>query len=266
MQPISSAFSSLPPAADFYPSSGAFRSSDLTRLTASTETHTDLSITTAGGDLVTLSVESLFRFSSVELNDHRTDQGSSLDLHAEASATQVRNSSEVSIQGQLDTQEEADLRQLVGKLEKVVRKFLRGDIEGALSKALKIGDLGTVASFQLDVQQSQQIAVTQEQHSVADAAPALQAQKGAAESQGNAPSLVNQIGDVIEQADIDANKLLKQLPRVLKHLFDTLHAKVSDGDVARLSSDIEAWLAGKSHSLAPANQEAGTPAEALSGL
>jgi hypothetical protein len=265
MQPLSSAFSSLPPATDFYPSSGALRSADLTRLTASTETHTDLSITTAGGDRVTLSVESLFRFSSVELNDHRTDQASSLDLHAEASATQVRNSSEVSIQGQLDTQEEADLRQLVGKLEKVVRKFLRGDIEGALSKALKIGDLGTVASFQLDVQQSQQIVVTQ-QHTVADGADALQAQKGARESQGNAPSLVNQIGDVIEQADIDVNKLLKRLPRVLRHLFDTLHAKVSAEDVARLSFDTEAWLAGKSHSLAPANQEAGTPAEALSRL
>jgi hypothetical protein len=266
MQPISSAFSSLPPAADFYPSSGAFRSSDLTRLTASTETHTDLSIITAGGDLVTLSVESLFRFSSVELNDHRTDQASSLDLHAEASATQVRNSSEVSIQGQLDPQEEADLRQLVGKLEKVVRKFLRGDIEGALSKALKIGDLGTVASFQLNVQQSQQIVVTQ-QHTVADGADALQAQKGALEGQASPPSLVKQIGDSIEeQADIDVNKLLKRLPRVLRHLFDTLNAKVSAEDVARLSSDIEAWLAGKSHSLAPANQEAGTPAEALSRL
>ena len=258
MQPISSAFSSLPPAADFYPSSGALRSADLTRLTASTETHTDLSITTAGGDRVTLSVESLFRFSSVELNDHRTDQASSLDLHAEASATQVRNSSEVSIQGQLDTQEEADLRQLVGKLEKVVRKFLRGDIEGALSKALKIGDLGTVASFQLNVRQSEQIAVTQEQHTVAESARALHPPQGAQERQGNTPSLVNQIADSIEEAHIDVNKLLKRLPRVLRHLFDTLNAQVSDQDVAHLSSDIEAWLTAKSRPLAPANDGVAT--------
>jgi len=265
MQPISSVFSPLPAAADFCPSSGASRSSDLTRVKASTETHTDLSIITAGGDRVTLSAESLFHLSSVDLNDHRTDQGPGLDLHAAASATQVLNSNEVFIQGQLDPQEEADLRQLVGKLEKVVSNFLGGDIEGALSKALKIGDLGTVASFQLDVQQSQQIVVTQ-QHTVADDAHAPQAQKGARDSQGNAPSLVNQIADSIEEAHIDVNKLLKRLPRVLRHLFDTLNAQVSDQDVAHLSSDIEAWLTAKSRPLAPANQEAGTPAEALSRL
>jgi hypothetical protein len=265
MQPISSVLSPLAPAADFYPSSGASRSSALISVKASTQTQTDLSIITAAGDRVTLSAESLFRLSSVDSNDHRTEQGAGLDLHAAASATQVRNSNEVSIQGQLDPQEEADLRQLVGKLEKVVSNFLGGDIEGALSKALKIGDLGTVASFQLDVTQSQQIVVTQ-QHTVADGVNARQAQRGTRESQGNAPSLVNQIGDSIEQADIDVNKLLKRLPRVLRHLFDTLNAKVSDEDVAHLSSDIETWLTGKSHSLAPANQETGTPAQAPSRL
>jgi hypothetical protein len=256
MQPISSVFYPLPAAADFCPSSGASRSSDLTRVKASTETHTDLSIITAGGDRVTLSAESLFHLSSVDLNDHRTDQGPGLDLHAAASATQVLNSNEVFIQGQLDPQEEADLRQLVGKLEKVVSNFLGGDIEGALSKALKIGELGTVASFQLDVKQSQQIVVTQ-QHTVADGAHAPQAQK-ARESQGNAPSLVNQIADSIEEAHIDVNKLLKRLPRVLRHLFDTLNAQVSDQDVAHLSSDIEAWLTAKSRPLAPANDGVAT--------
>ena len=259
MQTISSA-SLLSSAAGPYPPTSASRTSDLTRLKASTETHTDLSIVTATGDRITLSAESLFRASSVDLNYHTTDQGSSLDLHGTASATQIRSSSEVSVQGQLDPQEEADLRQLVGKLEKIVTNFLGGDIEGALSKALNIGDLGTVASFQLNVRQSEQIAVTQEQHTIAEGAQALHPQQGTQERQGNAPSLVNQIADSIEEAHINTDKLLKHLPHVLRHLFDTLNAQVSDQDVAHLSSDIEAWLTGKPRPVTPATQPIATQA------
>ena len=259
MQTISST-SLLSSAAGPYPPISASRTSDLTRLKASTETHTDLSIVTAAGDRITLSAESLFRLSSVDLNDHSTDQESSLDLDAAASASQVRNSSEVSVQGQLDPQEKADLRRLVGKLEKIVTNFLGGDIEGALSKALKIGDLGTVASFQLNVRQSEQIAVTQEQHTVAESARALHPPQGAQERQGNTPSLVNQIADSIEEGHINIDKLLKHLPHVLRHLFDTLNAQVSDQDVAHLSSDIEAWLTGKSHTLKTATEPIATQA------
>ena len=259
MQTVSSA-SLLSSAAGPYPPISASRTSDLTRLKASTETQTDLSIVTAAGDRITLSAESLFRLSFVDWSDHSTDQGSSLDLHAAASTSQVRNSSEVSVQGQLDPQEEADLRRLVGKLEKIVTNFLGGDIEGALSKALKIGDLGTVASFQLNVRQSEQIAVTQEQHTIAESAQALHPPQEAQERQGNAPSLVNQIADSIEEAHINIDKLLKHLPHVLRHLFDTLNAQVSDQDVAHLSSDIEAWLTGKSHTLKTATEPIATQA------
>jgi hypothetical protein len=248
MQAISSA-SSLPLEAGLYLPTSASRSSDLTRLKASSETHTDVSVVTAAGDRITLSAESLFRASSVALNYHSTDQGSSLDLHRTASAAQIRNSIELSVQGQLDPQEEADIGQLIEKLAKVVSNFLGGDIKGAISKALKIGDLGTVASFQLNVQKSEEIAISQEQHS-----------PFSPESQVNTPSLANQLAAGIREATIDSNKLLKHLPQVLRQLFDSLDTQVSEQELRELFFDIETWLPGKPQALEPATEPLATPA------
>src|SRR5207237_5682266 len=54
MQPISSSIHPFASSADPQLTAGAFRSLDLTRLNASTDTHTDLTVVTAGGDRVTL--------------------------------------------------------------------------------------------------------------------------------------------------------------------------------------------------------------------
>ena len=248
MQPISSSIHPFSSSANPQLTAGTFRSSDLTLLNASSDTHTDLSVVTAGGDRVTLSAESLLRASYAEVNYQSTDQYR-LDLHATDSQVQFVNSIEVSVQGQLDQQEQADVQLLVGKLEKVVKQFLGGDSAGALSKALQIGDLGTVASFELHVQQSAQIAFTQEQQISTDGAQALPRQYAGAQDQAKPPSLVNQIVDTIHDSKIDTKKLLQYLAHLLKHVFHKLHATVSDQDVAQFTSDVETAL--KSNPVAP---------------
>ena len=248
MQPISSSIHPFSLSADPQLTAGTFRSSDLTRLNASSDTHTDLSVVTAGGDRITLSAESLLRASYAEVNYQSTDQYH-LDLHATDSQVQFGNSIEVAVQGQLDQQEQADVQLLVGKLEKVVKQFLGGDGAGALSKALQIGDLGTVASFELNVQQSAQIAFTQEQQVSADGAQALPQQNAGTQDQAKPTSLANQIVDTIHDSKIDTKKLLQYLAHLLKHVFHKLHATVSEEDVAQLTSDVETAL--KSNPVAP---------------
>ena len=248
MQPISSSIHPFSLSADPQLTAGTFRSSDLTRLNASSDTHTDLSVVTAGGDRITLSAESLLRASYAEVNNQSTDQYH-LDFHATDSQLQFGNSIEVSVQGQLDQQEQADVQLLVGKLEKVVKQFLGGDSAGALSKALQIGDLGTVASFELNVQQSAQIALTREQQVSADGAQELPQQNASTPDQAKPPSLANQIVDTIHDSKIDTKKLLQYLAHLLKHVFHKLYATVSEEDVAQLTSDVETAL--KSNPVAP---------------
>jgi len=73
MQPISASIHPFASSADPQLTAGSFRSSDLTRLNASSDTHTDLSVVTAGGDRITLSAESLRRASYAEVNYQSTD-------------------------------------------------------------------------------------------------------------------------------------------------------------------------------------------------
>jgi hypothetical protein len=241
LQPISSSIHPFSLSADPQLTAGTFRSSDLTLLNASSDTHTDLSVVTAGGDRVTLSAESLLRASYAEVNYQSTDRYR-LDFHVTDSQVQFGNSTEVSVQGQLDQQEQADVQLLVGKLEKVVKQFLGGDSAGAFSKALQIGDLGTVASFQLNVQQSEQIAFTREQQVSTDGTQALSRRNAGRQDQAKPASLVNQIVDTIHDSKIDTKKLLQHLVHLLKHVFNKLHATVSDHDVAQLTSDVETAL------------------------
>jgi hypothetical protein len=138
----------------------------------------------------------------------------------------------VSVQGELDPQEEADLQLLVEKLDKVVKQFLEGDLDGALSKALQLGDLGTVASFQLNVQESEQIAIVQKQSFSADEVQALQPQT----------NLLSQIVDSINDANIDLNTLLQHLPEVLRQVFEQIEPNVSDASLSQLFSAVESLL------------------------
>jgi hypothetical protein len=235
---ISSALPAFSPEAHPHFPMNVFRSSDLT-LNARTETHTDLSVITAGGDRVTLSAESLLRVSATEFNSRSVNERYRLDLHATASEIGLKNSIAVSVEGQLDQQEETDLQRLVAKLETVVKQFLGGELEGALSKALKIEELGTLASFQLTVQRTEQVVITQKQHIAVGDVQGLQSQDAGTEGKETLSSLVNQMVDRIRDTNIDGNKLLESLPHLLRHLWDKLGATAADNDLAQLSAAIE---------------------------
>jgi hypothetical protein len=232
MQPISSFLPRSPSPSDLLHLPAGLRTSDVLRVRASTETHADLTVLTAGGDRVTLSTESLLRASYTDVNFQSTDALQSIELHATASEVQRFNSIAVSVQGLLDQQEEADLERLVAKLQNVVKEFLGGNLDEALSKALQLDDLGTVASFQLHVQESEQIAITQKQSSSAHGVHALEPQL----------SLVSQIVDSIKDANIELSKLLKRLPQVLRQVFEEIGLKVSDKSIAELFSAVETLL------------------------
>ncbi len=240
MQPLSSFLRPLPSSPGLL--SKDFRTSDASQAKAITKTHTDLTVVTAGGDRITLSTESLLRASYTGLDSQSSDSQRNVSLHATASEVQRSNSISVSVQGQLDPQEEADLQRLVGTLDKVVNQFVGGDAEGALGQVLNIGDLGTVASFDLHFQESDQIATTQKQSVSTQEPRAIQPQKVGTEGEPNTPSLLTQLVDSIKDANLDLNKLLKRLPEVLKQVFEKIEPNVSDNSLAHLFSAVETLL------------------------
>lgn len=104
-----------------------------------------LTLTTAEGDLVTLSDLSL---------SHRQTQGvgwfspASSGVKLSSSATTAEGMG-LSVQGDLNVQELADITRLVGELTAIASAFFSGDSESAMTKAMDFGDLplGSVSSL-----------------------------------------------------------------------------------------------------------------------
>lgn len=176
-----------------------------------------LSLTTAEGDLVTLSDLSM---------SYQQTQGVGL-VTPTASGTSVSSSSTsaeamgLSVQGDLNAQELADITRLVAELSSIASTFYAGDFEGALSKAMDFGDLGLGSVSSLAASFSRQT-VTQTKIS----------------SYSSLPSMAN-LKDLYEKlekgatAEPDYAALLEARWQQILKTLDEIQAETLDGVFAR---------------------------------
>ncbi|MFH1020464.1 MAG: hypothetical protein V1782_07620 [Pseudomonadota bacterium] len=104
-----------------------------------------LSLTTAEGDLVTLSDLSL-SYQHTEGAGWFSPISSGVNLSSTSTSAEAMG---LSVQGDLNAQELADITRLVTELTSVASAFFSGDYEGAMTKAMDFGDLsmGSVSSL-----------------------------------------------------------------------------------------------------------------------
>ena len=103
-----------------------------------------ISITTDEGDVVTFSAAySLAQEVSGEMSV--TQDGY---LQSFTAASLEQNSSMLSIQGDLNEEELADIRNLMGHLNSIASSFFEGDMDEALAGAMEIGDMGSLSTLQ----------------------------------------------------------------------------------------------------------------------
>jgi len=102
-----------------------------------------LSLTTAEGDRVTLSDLSM-SYQQTQGVGWVTPASSGINV---SSSSMTAEAMGLSVQGDLNAQELADITRLVGELTSISSTFYSGDYEGALSKAMDFGDLGSVSSL-----------------------------------------------------------------------------------------------------------------------
>ncbi|OGQ85974.1 MAG: hypothetical protein A2512_01445 [Deltaproteobacteria bacterium RIFOXYD12_FULL_56_24] len=207
-----------PTAATDYQSLYAAPSSKTTFAQVIAETQSSwLSLTTAEGDRVTLSDLSM---------SYQQTQGVGL-VTPTASGTSVSSSSTsaesmgLSVQGDLNAQELADITRLVTELTSIASTFYAGDYEGALSKAIDFGDLGLGSVSSLAASFSRQT-VTQTKIS----------------SYSSLPSMAN-LKDLYEKlekgttAEPDYAALLEARWQQILKTLDQIQAETLDGVFAR---------------------------------
>jgi hypothetical protein len=196
------------------------RFTEVKTLDAGSSTTTDLTVLTADGDRVTLSQKSTANVAYADYNYLSRRGGQATSYREQSFEVDLQSQFQVAVEGDLNQQERADLERLVKKIEKVVRKFLKGDVEGALAKALQIKNLGSLSSVDLSVEHTESLTVARRQTvQVSDSAASEEADDPAPTSVAD---LIRQIVKAVKDSGIESRKLQTRLPASIANLFRTL--------------------------------------------
>jgi len=170
---------------------------------ASQSNSSDLSITTADGDIVTISFSALQESQLSESLSYRADQDASeINYQSNDSSYSEMNFS-FSVQGDLDKDELQAIQSLIKDISKIEKDFFAGNIDKAFNKALELGyDEEQLSSFNLELRQTQTNYVSQAYSEVAT----YNADENE-ELNTVVQPVLDFIGDFKELRD-DANKLL----------------------------------------------------------
>jgi len=134
----------------------------------SLENTSDLSITTADGDVVTISFSDYAQNSnSQQLSYSSNDEGEQFGFFSSQSYYRETNFS-FSVDGNLDEGEKKAIGDLIKDISKIEKSFFNGNIDKAFKQALKLGyDSSELSGFQLDLTQTQTSVISQKYAEVA---------------------------------------------------------------------------------------------------
>jgi len=129
---------------------------------ASQSNSSDLSITTADGDIVTISFSALQENQASENFSYSANQNSSQMSYQSSASSYSQMNFSFSVQGDLDNEELQAIQSLIKDISKIEKDFFAGDIDKAFNKALELGyDEEQLSSFNLELRQTQTNYVSQ---------------------------------------------------------------------------------------------------------
>lgn len=199
----------------------------------------DLSITTADGDIVTISFSALQEKSASENFAYHSNENSKEMSYQTNSTSHAQMNFSYSVQGDLDEDELQAIQSLIKDIGKIEKDFFAGNIDGAFNKALELGyDEQQLSSFNLELRQTQTNYVSKAYNQVANyinddneelnsiVRPVLDFIGDFKELRDNANKLLDNEGDQFNQlletvmnAEFDNNKkLLDQFNQFIEKL------------------------------------------------
>ncbi len=122
-----------------------------TAMHASSLTDSTLRIRTAEGDIVTISRHAEMNAQSLTYDSHGNLNGATTSVHGESAQFAASSSTSVTVKGDLNAEEQADIQKLVDALNQAEQ----GDGGGAFGDLIASGELDTIRSFAGKVRHSE---------------------------------------------------------------------------------------------------------------
>lgn len=197
---------------------------------------TGLTIKTREGDIVTLSSNSFSQLDAFEYNSRGEIQTDSANLRASQHTREITLTTgeqfSFSVQGDLNEQELADIEAIVKGVDSIAAEVAQGDMDGAVEKAMSMGNYASVSMYSADISHQRSYSVAEEtrsitQGSLSGQAPALGT--GVKNSQRPVPvdSFVEKMAQLIEDQEA---KMLAKAQQPLGALFEQLLKNKEEAD------------------------------------
>jgi hypothetical protein len=134
----------------------------LTRMHAETRTNADIALTTAEGDQVMLSASTVLQavYASYDVRGRLAGQG--LDVHTDAAQVAASQGMAITIEGDLNDKELAEVHHVLENFGAIVADFLAADVDEAVTHALDLGELDTLTNFDASFEYVQYVRVEQQ--------------------------------------------------------------------------------------------------------
>jgi hypothetical protein len=217
-----------------------FQYSKFNRAKLDVQASAGISLVTADGDKVTLSANSSLQASLQTYDYLGRTQGQTVVARGEEFQLSTSSGYAVTVEGALDQDELADIRQLISTLSSVSKQFFAGNSQDGLKQLAQLDDLDSIASFEASFNYTRQVtAVAASQISILAAAPAQESYDatpaGSTHGTQAADSFIDQLRRVAEQLDSDNNfeKIPKRFAQLFKKLAHQLSLDTRDEKLAK---------------------------------
>jgi len=224
--------------------------SRFTQASLSNQKSTDISIITAEGDRVTLSMNTSQQISYSSYNQYGEVTGSSHSFQMNQFSLELSKEFSISVEGTLSKDELLDIQKILKKIDKIARSFFQGDMEKALKASLKMAssDLGSIQSLEVNLMLSTSSAFNQ----ISQFKPIEVATTAHQEDQSNNGGLISldQIKDLIKDILKESREVIgiskqteKGVKEFIKDLFHEIKKSYSDKpEKGRLAEIINAEI------------------------
>ena len=165
-------------------------------VSASMQSSADFTLMTTEGDRVTISTSSLLETAYTTYDYRGQTNAQSVAYHQEDLSLSASNELSIMVQGNLNHEERKDLHKALKRIEQMVKEFMRGDLDHAMKRVLKIAKLDSLSSLEASLQYGQSVSF--EQAALAAQTPQIPGavtvgegeagQAATAEGEGEAPS------------------------------------------------------------------------------
>lgn len=207
------------------------------------QANADLTVVTAEGDKVTLSASSDLQTAYASYDAQGRVHGQSFDVHAAALDVTVTDAFAVSVKGDLNDQELADLHHLLSDIEAIATGFFAGDLDDDLLQDLDIGDFNTLSSFDATLELTQHVSTAQ-LLSTTGGRHDTGSSGGKTITAASTERLIDEIMQTVQGAKAATGQFAGKMPELLSQLFTKL-AEQHDFDAAKrqLATDIPLQVA-----------------------